>query len=88
MIFELPRSSSVPCPACGMTTAAVAFVRGQFGAAFHANPLIFGLAALTVASGALVALRAGGVLANPRPLVVPPRWSPPMPAGASASGPT
>ncbi|MEU4421470.1 DUF2752 domain-containing protein [Actinoplanes sp. NPDC024001] len=62
--------TGVPCPACGLTTAAVAFVRGEFGAAFHANPLIFGLAGLTVASGVLVALRAGGVLGGPRP------WSP------------
>lgn len=62
--------TGIPCPACGLTTAAVALVRGRVDLAFQANPLIFGLAAFTVASGVLVALRAAGVLAPPRP------WSP------------
>ncbi|WP_239177540.1 DUF2752 domain-containing protein [Actinoplanes octamycinicus] len=57
----------VPCPGCGLTTAAVALVRGDVAAAFHANPVIFGLAALAVAVGPLVAFRAAGVLAPPRP---------------------
>jgi ribose/xylose/arabinose/galactoside ABC-type transport system permease subunit len=59
--------TGIPCPACGMTTAAVALVRGQVDAAFQANPLIFGLAALTVVSGALLALRATGVMPPPVP---------------------
>lgn len=62
--------TGVPCPACGLTTAAVALVRGHFGTAFAASPVIFGLAALAVAVGPLVALRGLGVLAPPRP------WSP------------
>jgi len=62
--------TGVPCPACGLTTAAVALVRGEAGAAFAANPVIFGLAALAVVVGPLVALRAAGVLKPPRP------WSP------------
>ncbi|SDT81172.1 DUF2752 domain-containing protein [Actinoplanes derwentensis] len=59
--------TGIPCPGCGLTTAAVALVRGEFGAAIHANPLIFGLAAFTVAAFPLVALRAAGVLGPPRP---------------------
>jgi hypothetical protein len=60
----------VPCPFCGLTTAAVALVRGEVAAAFAASPLIFGLAALALVAGPLVALRAVGVLAPPVP------WSP------------
>ena len=59
--------TGVPCPACGLTTAAVALVHGQITAAFAANPVIFGLAALTAAAGSLVGLRAAGVLPGPRP---------------------
>lgn len=62
--------TGVPCPACGLTTAAVTLVRGEVGAAFGANPAIFGLAALAVAVVPLVVLRATGALEPPRP------WSP------------
>jgi hypothetical protein len=59
--------TGVPCPACGLTTAAVALVRGEVGAAWGANPVIFCLAALAVAVGPLVVLRAAGVLKPPEP---------------------
>ncbi|MEU4563613.1 DUF2752 domain-containing protein [Actinoplanes sp. NPDC023936] len=63
--------TGIPCPACGLTTAAIAIVRGDLAGAFHANPLIFGLAAVTAATGPLVVLRAAGALKPPRP------WSSP-----------
>ena len=69
--------TGVPCPACGLTTAAVALVRGEFTAAGAANPLIFGLALLAIAVVPLVGLRATGVLTGPRP------WSP---AGRQRTG--
>jgi hypothetical protein len=42
-------------------------VRGDVGAAVAANPLILALAAVTAGSIPLLALRAAGVLAPPRP---------------------
>jgi hypothetical protein len=59
--------TGVPCPFCGLTTGAVALVRGEAGAAFAANPMIFGLAVLALAVGPLVALRAVGVIGPPVP---------------------
>jgi hypothetical protein len=62
--------TGVPCPMCGMTTATIALVRGDPAAAATANPLVFGLVAVTVVGGAFLALRALGILGEPT------MWSP------------
>lgn len=62
--------TGLPCPACGLTTAAVALVRGDAHAAWSANPVIFLLAALAATACLLVPLRAAGLIRPPRP------WSP------------
>ncbi|HYN93759.1 MAG TPA: DUF2752 domain-containing protein [Pilimelia sp.] len=59
--------TGVPCPACGMTTASVALVRGDVSGALAANPAVFGLAAVAAAGTALLVLRAARVLPAPVP---------------------
>ncbi|GGM29263.1 DUF2752 domain-containing protein [Dactylosporangium sucinum] len=62
--------TGVPCPGCGLTTAAVDLVHGRVGDSLAANPAIVGLAVLTVVTVPLAVLRRAGVLAPPVP------WSP------------
>ena len=61
--------TGIPCPMCGMTTASIAMVRGQFGDAVSANPLIVVLAATTVVMLVVLGLRLAGGIAPAR------RWS-------------
>jgi hypothetical protein len=52
--------TGVPCPLCGMTTAATGLASGDLGAALAANPLVFVLAGFTLAMVVLMAARAIG----------------------------
>jgi len=61
--------TGVPCPMCGMTTAATRLAAGQLGAALAANPFVLLLAGLTAVTSVLVAVRSLG-LAPP-----PVRWA-------------
>jgi hypothetical protein len=52
--------TGVPCPLCGMTTAATSLAAGDLGAALAANPFVLLLAGLTLAMAGLMAARALG----------------------------
>jgi hypothetical protein len=62
--------TGVPCPFCGMTTAATSLAAGEPAAALAANPFVLVLAGFTAAMAVLIGARAFG-LARP-----PVRWSP------------
>ncbi|WP_426503842.1 DUF2752 domain-containing protein [Dactylosporangium sp. McL0621] len=66
----LRRLTGVPCPFCGLTTAAVELVHGRVLASLGANPALAGLALLTAVTVPLLALRRLGLARPPRP------WSP------------
>jgi hypothetical protein len=52
--------TGVPCPLCGMTTAATGLASGDLGAALVANPFVLVLAGFTLVMVVLMAARAIG----------------------------
>jgi Protein of unknown function (DUF2752) len=54
--------TGIPCPLCGMTTAATALASGDLGAALAANPFALVLAAFTLVMAVVMAARAVGWL--------------------------
>jgi hypothetical protein len=52
--------TGIPCPLCGMTTAATGLAAGDLGAAMAANPFVLLLAGFTLVMAVLMAARATG----------------------------
>jgi hypothetical protein len=59
--------TGVPCPFCGMTTATVALVHGQWQAAAAASPLAYLVAVLVLGTAPVLVARALGLAGPPRP---------------------
>jgi len=57
--------TGVPCPLCGMTTAATGLASGDLGVALAANPFVLLLAGFTLVMAVLMAARAIGWVAPP-----------------------
>jgi hypothetical protein len=57
--------TGIPCPGCGMTTAATGLVAGDIATALAANPFILGLAVLALVAPPLLAARAAGLVGPP-----------------------
>jgi hypothetical protein len=57
--------TGIPCPLCGMTTAATALAAGDLGPAMAANPFVLVVAGFTLVMAALMAARALGLAAPP-----------------------
>jgi uncharacterized protein DUF2752 len=57
--------TGVPCPLCGMTTAATGLASGDLGAALAANPFVLLLAGFTLVMAVLMAARALGRVPPP-----------------------
>jgi hypothetical protein len=62
--------TGIPCPVCGMTTAAIALAAGDARGAGAANPFIFVLVTVIAITLPLVAGRSIGAVSSPTP------WSP------------
>jgi hypothetical protein len=52
--------TGIPCPLCGMTTAATALASGDLGAAVAANPFVLALAGFTLVMAVLMVARVAG----------------------------
>jgi Protein of unknown function (DUF2752) len=57
--------TGIPCPLCGMTTAATGLAAGDLGGAIAANPFVLVLAGLTLLMTLLMAARAVGWARQP-----------------------
>jgi len=57
--------TGIPCPLCGMTTAATGLASGDLAAALAANPFVLVLAGFTLVMAVLMAARALGLLRPP-----------------------
>jgi hypothetical protein len=57
--------TGLPCPLCGMTTAATGLASGDLGAALAANPFVLLLGGFTLVMAVLMAARALGWLGPP-----------------------
>ncbi|HEV8650542.1 MAG TPA: DUF2752 domain-containing protein [Actinomycetes bacterium] len=54
-------TTGIPCPMCGMTTAATSLAAGHLQAALAANPFVLLLAGMTLVMTVLMAARAAGL---------------------------
>ena len=60
--------TGIPCPTCGMTTAATSLAGGRLHDALAANPFILLLVAATIVMAVVIALRAVRALPPAQPL--------------------